>query len=102
MLRNRSRLHLERLEAREVPAAISSLVAPPTIVVSIAPVVPVATPTFPLSNAVVIGISLADPTLMAPSDPTSPPTGIGQPSPTPYQYWRYDPNMYLFMSNPIT
>ena len=66
MLGKRSRLHLERLEAREVPAALST-VAPPVLAVTVAPAVPVAPVVNP--NSVAIGVQLANPAFMSPTSP---------------------------------
>lgn len=105
MLRKNSRLHLERLEAREVPAAISSLAAPPVLAVTVAPIVPVAPTTVTNSNSVVIGISLADPTFMSPgSAPRSPATvetGTPYVPLVPYQFYPIDPTYYGWMAVPL-
>ena len=96
MLGKKSRLNLERLESREVPAAIYLVAAPPVLAVTVAPVSPAPTvdPT-----TVVIGIAPVNTTLV-------PSSGGSQAfSPVPDTnfntlYSTYDPNHYFWTITP--
>ena len=97
MLGKKPRLRLERLEAREVPAAISTLAAAPILAVTVAPIAP-ATVTNP--NSVAIGIQLINTTLSPSSNTGTNTTPLMGPL-QPYQFYRYDPSYYAWMITPI-